>query len=242
MADRKKNQKGARKAAVSKPKAEARKKTAAVKTATPRKLAQQAGIQGTAATAVAGSLAQPLIQAGVHQVAADYRVAGDVQQASAIIAGVGGVQVDAEIRNRVTRPTDNVARVLELISTTLVALRSRHGPDGDNQASERDEAIDDFELYIRLGNTTIRVVQEQTQSQAPSKAVVEQNAAAFETVEVGAKSFLRRLSELAGVGLGAAGRGALQEVGKMAADQIGALLLELPNLIGALHHWANLIT
>jgi hypothetical protein len=34
---------------------------------------------------------------------------------------------------------------------------------------------------------------------------------------------------------------ALQEVGKMAADQIGALLLELPNLIGALHHWATLI-
>ena len=99
-------------------------------------------------------------------------------QASAIIAGAGGGHFDAEVRNRVTTPADNVARVFEQISTTLAALRSRQGLDGDNQASERDKAIDDFEVYIRLGNTTIRVVHEQTRSQAPSKAVVEQNAAA----------------------------------------------------------------
>lgn len=171
--------------------------------------------------------------------------------------GIQGVAATAvagvEWGNRVTTPTDNVARVFELISTTLAALRSGQALDGDNQASERNEAIDNFEVYIRLGNTSIRVVREQTQSQAPSKAVVEQNATAFEAVATGAKTFRRRLLEFASLGLTT---GALQQVGKIAVDhyhpqinslleelerQIGALLLELPNLIDGLHHWAALI-
>ena len=78
--------------------------------------------------------------------------------ASGSIAGAGGVQADSEIRNCVTTPADNVARLLEQISTAVDALRSLPAPAGDNQAPARAEAIGNFEVFIPLGTATVRVV------------------------------------------------------------------------------------
>jgi hypothetical protein len=246
MADRKKDRKGARKPAASKPKAAAR----VAATVGPMGRLPIGGGWGESTEPVPfegmGTGAIVPVQAPPSPSDSGGPTTGHAASEILTISTdwnipVGTLTVDAEIRNHVKTSADNLARLFEQIGATLAVLRGMQAPDGDNHASERNEAIGDFEVYIRLGATTIRVVQEQAQSQVSSKAVVEQNAAAFETVEIGAKSFRRRLSELAGVGLGAVGRGALQEVGKVAADQIGALLLELPNLIGALHHWATLI-
>ncbi len=63
-----------------------------------------------------------------------------------------------EIRNCVTIPADNVARLLEQISTAVDTLRSLPAPAGDNQAPARAEAIGNFEVFIRLGTATVRVV------------------------------------------------------------------------------------
>jgi hypothetical protein len=103
--------------------------------------------------------------------------------ASGSIAGAGGVQADSEIRNCVTTPADNDA------------LRSLPAPAGDNQAPARAEAIGNFEVFIPLGTATVRVVNEQAQSERPSPVVVTQNAHAMEAVALGATGFPTKLSD-----------------------------------------------
>jgi hypothetical protein len=144
---------------------------------------------------------------------------------------------------------DAVATSLEQITATLSTLRNLAVVPGDNRASERNEAITGITAFIRLGTATVLVVREQAVSPSPSKAVIEQNATAFEAVATGAKSYCNRLAGyLAG--------GAALELGKLAVDhyhapidkllsqldtQIANLSHHLPNLIDALHHWAALI-
>ena len=206
-------------------------------------LAQQVGMQGAAATAVAGSLAQ---QAGMRAEAATDRVAGDVPQVSVISAGP--VEWQSVTSNRVTIPADNVARLLEQISTAVDTLRGLPTPAGDNHAPARAEATDNFEVFIRLGTATVRVVNEQAQSERPGPVVVTQNAHAMEAVALGATGFLTKLSDGivkgAGIAIGTAGVSHYHIADRLLNELdhlIGALLQELPNLIDGLHQWAALI-
>jgi hypothetical protein len=200
------------------------------------------GMQGAAATAVAGSLAQ---QAGMRAEAATDRVAGDMPQVSVISAAV---EWQSETSNRVTIPADNVARLLEQISTVVDALRNLAAPAGDNQAPARAEAIRNFEVFVRLGTATVRVVNEQAQSERPSPVVITQNAHAMEAVALGATGFLTKLSDGivkgAGIAIGTAGVSHYHIADRLLNELdylIGGLLQELPNLIDGLHHWAALI-
>jgi hypothetical protein len=214
-----KDQKGARKAAASQRKAVARKKTAAVKTATPR-----------------------------NQRSVQKRSAADGSGTRVVTSQEVAVEWQSETSNRVTIPADNVARLLEQISTAVDTLRGLPTPAGDNQAPARAEAIDNFEVFIRLGTATVRVVQEQAHSERPSPVVVTQNAHAMEAVALGATGFLTKLSDGivkgAGIAIGTAGVSHYHIADRLLNELdhlIGALLQELPNLIDGLHQWAALI-
>ena len=122
MADRKKERKGARKAAASQRKAVARKKPAAVKTATPR---NQRSVQKRSAADGSGT---------------------------------------------------------RVVTSQEVAV-------------EWQSETSNFEVFIRLGTATVRVVNEQAQSERPSPVVVTQNAHAMEAVALGATGFLTKLSD-----------------------------------------------
>ena len=199
MADRKKERKGARKAA-SKPKAEAR--VAASGAGAPRGppfggtgyLTEPVPFEGMSGTGA--NVPVPSDQPPPRDLRANEPIqrAWEAQPGTPPQTGIQGVAATAvagvEWGNRVTTPTDNVARLLEQISTAVDALRSLPAPAGDNQAPARAEAIGNFEVFIRLGTATVRVVNEQAQSERPSPVVVTQNAHAMEAVALGATGFL----------------------------------------------------
>ncbi len=140
------------------------------------------GIGGTLVSAAQEQPAHsPATVSVVHQVAleigSEMRVeAGALQEGAVNLEGTGGLRADPRVVHQaaVLAAVGTVARRLEQIGATLSALRSLPTSHGDNQAPGRTEAVDDFEVFLRLGSTTVRVILEQAQSEHPSQVVVAQ--------------------------------------------------------------------
>lgn len=94
---------------------------------------------------------------------------------------------------------------------TIADLRAQPVREGDNQAPERNAAIDQLEVFVRLGTTSVRIVREEVQQGRANPAVVEQSLAAFRAVEVGIKG-------IPGKFLGGMAAGLGTVVGKVVGD------------------------